>query len=448
MRRPRGRFRLLWYSLVGAGLPVSGIVIIHSPIRITLQFIAAWFLFIGLLIRGHTFTLPRVVRDALLIAFAGVALAAAVATTSPLNAAEFGVRGGAFRPVLRVIAYLTFALLLASVVALRHRRSSLLALVGGMLVSVQLASIYAMIRWVGRLTDLYLLPALNNDPYTEGASRAAFFVDGIWVPREAGAQGEPKFFVSWLLLALAALLWRRTAGSRSGYVSKVSAFVLLGGFTVAFSTGGVFSLLAFVAGYLAIQARFHGRSVTASVRARRRLGLVAGVGVLTAVYAWQAGLGRRSIVAEVLEQRLAGGNRYTYLGRSYEMAFTMWLERPILGHGLGEYSLSVARRTGESLLGGFYPGFYLNSLVEGGLVGGGAILLGLGILVAATIRRASRCVEVAPLAAFSVAWLLRALEIGQFDLELALCMGIAIAVASQRPQRPSSRPPATGASRR
>ena len=182
------------------------------------------------------------------------------------------------------------------------------------------------------------------------------YIGAAIVPRIAGLLEGPNQLSAYCEIAVATLgawaLVRRTALLDAALALIVCAGVL------SFSRAGIFGLAIVVAILTIVGGTRTWRALRAAV-----IGLAAGLGVTAwwAIYAHAPGILRVSLQPSLYAGGV--GNR----GELWRAAWRMWLDRPILGVGAGNFELELPRY-GVSGVRTHANSWYLQSLAEGGIV--------------------------------------------------------------------------------
>lgn len=202
---------------------------------------------------------------------------------------------------------------------------------------------------------------------------SGLYIGAAIVPRIAGVLEGPNQLSAYCEIAVATLgawaLVRRTALLDTALALIVFADVL------TFSRAGLFGL-AIVVAILAIAG---GRAIWDALRPAA-LGFVAGLvgSAWWAIYAHTPGVLRLSLQPSLYAGGV--GNR----GEVWRAAWRMWLDRPILGVGAGNFELDLPRY-GVFGVRTHANSWYLQSLAEGGIV-----LFGATIALLAAIAQSFR----------------------------------------------------------
>ena len=200
---------------------------------------------------------------------------------------------------------------------------------------------------------------------------SGLYIGAAIVPRIAGLLDGPNQLSAYAEIAIATLgawsLVRRTSLLDTALVSIACADVL------TFSRAGLFGL-AVVAVVLAIAG---GRRAWSALR-YGSIGIVAGLlgSAWWAIYAHTPGVLRVSLQPSLYAGGV--GNR----GELWRAAWRMWLDRPVLGVGAGNFELELPRY-GVFGVRTHANSWYLQSLAEGGIVLFAATLALLAAIFAA-----------------------------------------------------------------
>lgn len=422
----------------GMAMPFEAIVIMSEPFRVTLPFVSM-VLLVGLMalqpsgIGARTVLLPL----GLVLLSAVIALIVGIASLGDFELGALGARSSFIRPLVQAVAAMSF---IAGVVAFARLGSlprSCRSFVRGLLLSGRFVVVYSLIGWLAQVVFAMHLPIIGNDSITADRRDAAFTLGGQLIPRISGSCGEPKYFASLLVLLIALELygyWARHNRSRTSTFFLLAHIVAL---FLTFSTGG------WIGGVALIVAR---RIITVpeerQIKRRRQplKGIVLPVAVFAVAIALSQSTGNS--LTDIVSVRTSEEGRFDYLENAYSENWQYFLERPSFGWGLGSQSLLVAERSGIRALGGNYPGLYLASLVERGILGGSLLFLGLTMTVRNVVSAARNSRE--PLAVglcvTILVWAVRSFEVGGLDPLLAVQVGIAAGIAHTRAARPFAPP--------
>lgn len=427
--------------LASVALCLASITIIDDPVRIEVRELGLFGLAAILAIRWRLLTRIPTWLVAIQVGILGAYL------LGVLNYLFFGPDGSAvdlrssgWRPLLQLYPPLLFLMAILVGYGLGRSPTGVLRAVVRTIVNFGLfVAIYALARFVLRIAGLTVLPALNNAAYSAAADRASFRVGLMVVPREGGTFGEPKGHAWFMMFCISLALFNYATGGSGRRRAQISVSIFVASALVTFSTGLVFYGITAMVWLLAIgrtgsqTARRRRRLAQAAIRGRRLALAALALLLLVATAAVMAPRSEGGLPSKLLEERFSAPGRYEHVDTSYGLAARYFLENPIAGRGLGAYSLLARRDTNAMLLGGNYPGLYMSSLVELGLVGSSLLFISIG----SGLRRAARTALTGmPGGLYTTmllaAWTVRCLEIGGLDIEAGLVLGIALAIPERR----------------
>lgn len=438
---PPGAGNPAWWSrlafLCGLALPLEAVVIsTHVPVSIALVVPAC--IAVPLLFSRDS-VLPRA-RWQTLFRFCWLVLAAStvafvVAMSSPIDWTSAELTRGWLRAPIQLGRVLLFAASVFSLTLLASRPTVRVRLLHGFAWSTWLCSAYALADFGRRFIVGEALPQIGNDPTTAGRRLAAFSLEGSMIPRVSGSSGEPKGF-SWILVVYL-ILWLL---ARSEFPRRLRSFggvmIVLAALVATFSTTGwIVALAVLHIGFALPRLRSTQdmRSGSSKTRIGHHYWLLVTVPIVLgfAAATWAGG----SMLPS--DERLSGDpiamiQHRTQLERferpysNIQMALEFSAERPF-GWGLGNYHLPIERNLGRQGLGYGFPGIFLHTVVEGGLLAGILQILAFLSLASYAKRRWNgilrRPIMIAGML-ICFGWIIRSLEVGSYDALLAL--GVAL----------------------
>jgi len=390
-----------------------------------------------LVLRGWQ-TLPPGFRWA---AFALVAVYVAADFLGELTAVPGQERSTAFRDAVYVTDLLLGLATISLVAGRWPRRESIRPLLAALAAGAVVAALYA----------LYQLPArelawpfadINNAINTTGVSYGEQRLNDALFGRERvrGTFAEPHFLAGYLaalgVLLLAFVGWRRLPGVPA--VLAVAGVVMLVAMAFTASTPGWVILgLATVA----------GASIAAVGRGYVLGATVAGIGLALVLVIVPVLLSSPTLLTPVTGRQATELTLTTdYRKESWNEAIDIWAARPVLGYGPGQSAVKLAQEptaapNSDILVLGSAQGLWAATLVDTGVVGLGAWIVLLGVILLYAGRTLFRSLRLANLAIFiaTAAAVGSAQVVGdRLKLYAWAVFAVALAAAARCPAEPDS----------